>query len=339
VLCASRPTPQQIKLLESRILAAHGTSKLIRPTQQIFEWKKHDLKRNMTGESGLVCGPGAEGCDHPDTRDSYNTNTEIIVSVVVNVVCRDDGICPLGPNGYQINGNDVTDQMTQLEKDFSGTRVRFSLTATHFYRNTKYYMLSPYGESDEWFYELSELKDLYAVSPTTQLNVFVTGQRPGDYGTLLGIGTFPWDAESITKQGGFWVNAEFFGEGQKTAAHELGHNVGLWHSFHGVSEVSCTSPCAEKPHDFGDKNAAFVGDFIETTQATPTNFNCRAPTTVTCSISNWRNQASDWQNYMSYTPDSCMASFQPQQGWRARCFLCTSIIKGQIQNHDTVCKI
>ena len=101
-------------------------------------------------------------------------------------------------------------------------------------------------------------------------------------GTLLGIGTFPWDPAYETCLGGnvpltlkyltilcwsilfllplarisvpktqsqtcnfktfwfsagLWMNAFFFGAGQKTLSHEAGHNLGLWHSFHGVSEV------------------------------------------------------------------------------------------------------
>jgi len=252
-------------------------------------------------------------------------------------VCNDNLICPSGPSGTPISVQDVADQMEQLKIDFFGTRLNFVHIDTHFHQNSRYWMLSPYGESDNWFFELQELKDLYAYEPATHLNIFVTGQRRGSFGTLLGIGTFPWDGDSITSQGGLWVNAEFFGGGEKTAAHELGHNIGLWHTHHGVSEVACNDPCFELPHTFGDPEAAYVGDFIETTQATPTNFQCSAPTTRVCGIENWQTRLSDWQNYMSYTPDSCYDSFQPQQAWRARCYLCTSIINGQIENINSVC--
>lgn len=52
-----------------------------------------------------------------------------------------------------------------------------------------------------------EAKEKYARNTETRLNIYVTGQQQGAYGTLLGIGTFPWDPESTSAQGGLWVNA------------------------------------------------------------------------------------------------------------------------------------
>ncbi len=46
--------------------------------------------------------------------------------------------------------------------------------------------------SEDWFYELQALKDLYSRDAVTALNIFVTGQQAGNSGTLLGLGSFPW---------------------------------------------------------------------------------------------------------------------------------------------------
>lgn len=40
----------------------------------------------------------------------------------------------------------------------------------------------------------------------------------------------------------------------------MGHNLGLWHTFHGVSEVrGCTDPCREVVHELTDPKADIVG--------------------------------------------------------------------------------
>jgi len=332
VVCTASPSKQEVQLLLNRIHAAHKNATHIRPTQQLYEWKKHDLRSKMHQASGEVCGAGAEGCDNPDVRDSFGEGQPLVIRVSVTIVCREDGRCPLDDQGKPTDELSVQAQMNQLVIDFQGTNIQFKLVELFFQHNTRLSDLSPYGANDQWFYELQEVKDLYAHEPRTHLNIFVTGQRAGGSGTLLGIGTFPWDAESITNQGGLWVNAKFFGAGQKTAAHELGHNIGLWHTFHGVSEVPCSSPCFEKPHTKGDRAAAYVGDFIETTQATPVNYNCAAPNSLVCSIRSWQTTQSDYENYMSYSADSCMDSFQPEQGYRSRCYLCTSIVSGQVES-------
>lgn len=143
------------------------------------------------------------------------------------------------------------------------------------------------------------MKDQYAVDPQHNLNIYVTCQDPSEDGTiLLGIATFPWDPgsselnidpslsshtkfrslshfvfvtfsfekkDALTKQGGLWVNSlslstEWQNDRDKTLQHEMGHNLGLWHTFHGVSEVAgCNDPCREVVHEFTDPKADLVG--------------------------------------------------------------------------------
>lgn len=282
-------------------------------------------------ESGLLCGSRATGCDAPSVRDSYNPSGTIFkVRTRVAVACFNDGTCP-----SNVNEAAIEKMFNDLEKVYASSQVSFVIEDVNFYRDSEFAMLPPFTDSGEWFFALQQFKETYAREPSTSLNVFISGQEQGSQGTLLGIGTFPWDPDSITAQGGLWVNAAAI-DGM-TAAHELGHNLGNFHTFHGVSEVPCNSACFEKNHAFGAASAATVGDFVETTQATPLNYECSAPTDRVCGISKWETRSSDYKNIMSYAGDSCMSEFQIQQSARARCFLCNSLIKSQLVS-SSVCQ-
>jgi len=141
-------------------------------------------------------------------------------------------------------------------------------------------------DGDEWYYQIEAIKEAYAVTPSKAINIFITCQdsvrlslsfyslqfsssshvSQSNQGTLLGIGTFPWDPLATSSLGGLWLNSLATGYGLKTLTHEMGHNLGLWHTFHGVSEVtSCRSACYEYAHAFEDPAANTIGDFCSDT--------------------------------------------------------------------------
>jgi len=173
--------------------------------------------------------------------------------------------------------------------------------------------------------------------PAQYLNCYVTRQKAGTQGTLLGIGTFPWDTAATQNTGGLWMNANYVGGGYKTFSHEIGHCIGLWHTFHGDSEVSCNSNCYETVHqDFADTTFSnSVGDFCADTPAQPMNYNCAVPSTRDCKNLLYNScpasQIPALTNLiMSYTPDTCMQTFTTQQAMRAKCWTCSSRINGWV---------
>jgi len=127
-------------------------------------------------------------------------------------------------------------------------------------------------DSQEWWYGIRNFKTAFSINPTQILNIFVSCQVATDQGSLLGIATFPWDAEATTKTGGLWMNSIAMGTDQSTLEHEIGHCLGLWHTFHGVSEVSECSICYELPHPVqlspADRSNG-IGDFTGDTLSTP----------------------------------------------------------------------
>ncbi|MDP2438373.1 MAG: hypothetical protein Q8P67_21730 [archaeon] len=212
---------------------------------------------------GVMLENGCKGesiCDQPEVRDAYLPTADghkTTVDVAFHVICESETKCPSGMNLQR-----VIDQMQTLNDDFHTANVFFSLDESRvfFHVNPTYSTIAAYGLLPTWLNQIRALKKQYAYEPASYLNIFVTGQKQGLLGTLLGIGTFPWDPEALTEYGGLWVNAEFCGGNQRTLSHEAGHNVGLWHSFHGVEEVGkCGSPCYEEPHPLGDQNANYVG--------------------------------------------------------------------------------
>jgi hypothetical protein len=80
--------------------------------------------------------------------------------------------------------------------------------------------------------------------------------------------------------------------------HEFGHNLGLWHVHHGISEMTCSDPCLEVSPSLE------LGDLCEDTGPTPQNdhLQCKDPgpvATDVCGMSVFEN--TPYKNYMGYT--------------------------------------
>lgn len=87
----------------------------------------------------------------------------------------------------------------------------------------------------------------------------------------------------------------------RTGTHEVGHWLGLYHTFDG----GCTSP--------GSPGCFSNGDLICDTNPEQTPMSSGACSRVTCSSSD------PTDNYMDYSDDICMTEFTPNQAYRMRC--------------------
>jgi hypothetical protein len=139
-----------------------------------------------------------------------------------------------------------------------------------------------------------EAKTQLHVPPENNLNLYTAGLQGG----LLGWATFPWDLAGDRINDGVVILWESFpggaaapyNEGQ-TATHEVGHWLGLWHTFQG----GCDG----------------IGDEVDDTpDHEGPNFSCPP---------DGRNGACSPQdkapihNYMNYTDDACMIEFTKGQ--------------------------
>jgi len=160
-----------------------------------------------------------------------------------------------------------------------------------------------YGSSKE-----AQAKNALVVNPTGSLNLYTC--KPGQ--SLLGWATFPWDLAGNPNMDGVVVHYASLPGGTLspynlggTATHEVGHWVGLYHTFQG----GCNS----------DATCATAGDLVCDTPAEGTATSGCPAGKNTCS------GAGDdpIHNYMDYSTDACYTQYTAGQDARADFMMAT----------------
>ncbi len=240
-------------------------------------------------------------CDNPEMRNTYipqGGDSITWLKIMIHVFRNSDG------TAASASPATVVSQMKELNKDYLPAKIQFSYD-WRFVDDTRYRSMS----EDEFF----PMKNLYAIDPQRQINVFV-GYVEASYS----YGTFPWDPDCLTNQGGIVMTTPHFVADESTLAHEVGHCLGLWHTFHGVSEVApgCAG-CRELSNGF---ETDLTGDFCADTRPTPLNNFCTELTgTDLCSGTPWA--PTPLNNFMGYSGSSCWDRFSEQQKGRMHCWL------------------
>ncbi len=135
-----------------------------------------------------------------------------------------------------------------------------------------------------------------SIDPQYKLNIYITEISPLGY-TI----NWPWDISEYSRQNGVVIqpgtlpsgSLQGYNEG-KTAVHEVGHYLGLFHTF----ENECTSP----------------GDMVDDTPYHKVNYDCPSENTDTCP----QTGNDPIHNFMNYTSDPCMNQFTNGQIQRVR---------------------
>jgi len=255
--------------------------------------------------------PGDCTASSTNPDPAYAPNAIYEIPVVVHILMNDDG--SLG----DFSDAEVQTQIDILNEDFlalTGTNAENgNYGAIQFALAT----VDPGGspttgitrtQNTSWFNDSGTYYNTLAWDPNRYMNIY-TNQASGNLGYVPFL---PADAGGTLVGGSndrvvilyttFGRNAPFapFNLG-RTGTHEVGHYLGLEHTFSGGCGSSGTPGC------YGD------GDLVCDTnpEASPT-FNCPASRT-SCSL------PSPFDNYMDYSDDICMEQFTPEQVLRMRC--------------------
>ncbi len=250
---------------------------------------------------GGTC-PVEGACDVAQVRDGFipDATTAIRTVRVHLVVLRNDN-----GNDPAATEQDIVDQMIRMNNDFAPWRFAFQHTWEYVDSS-----IFRYGGDNNL------MKLLYARDPAIQCNIFVKSY-PG------GFGRFPWNPVALTALGGIVLGETLFGGDSSAISHEMGHNLGLWHTHHGVSEVTPCGVCYEHP---GGHDGDVAGDFCADTPATPVSHACSDPDGMDlCSGLPWGETLPE--DYMSYGQSGCWTLFTEQQAGRMHCWF-DSVLTG-----------
>jgi hypothetical protein len=189
----------------------------------------------------------------------------------------------------------IADQIAVLDAAFASMGFQFNLIETERVTNSSWYD-GCYGNQ-----EMNMKNGMTTASEVaTSLNIYSCNPSNG----ILGYAYFPDSNESDTKHGVVLLHSSVPGGSAApynlgdTATHEVGHYLGLYHTFQGG--------CA--------KNADTGGDKVSDTPAERSAaYGCPVGRNTCKSLPG----DDPIRNFMDYTDDACMNTFSTNQGVRA----------------------
>ncbi|KAH8116731.1 metalloprotease [Phellopilus nigrolimitatus] len=245
--------------------------------------KKFQTKLSQSKLGNVDSAPGA--------RSAADTT----ISVYWHVISEDDTT-----DGGNIPDSQISDSIDVLNQDYVNSGLTFELVSTD--RNVNADWFDHAGPDTD---QQTAMKEQLRQGSAADLNVYSTGFVDIEKQGLLGYATFPDSFQENQEDDGVVIafttvpggSQTGFNSG-KTLTHEVGHWLGLYHTFQG----GC--------YNSGD--AGNSGDFVSDTPAEASPASGCPTGRDTCSSSG----VDPIHNYMDYSDDACLTEFT--QGQYAR---------------------
>lgn len=264
-------------VLEGRVYASQRefVEKGLRCGSHLADDQVLQMERQIQEDLGLRTSPAVTGGT---------------INVYWHVINKGTGTA----NG-DIADSQIASQISVLNGAYSSWGWKFNLTNVDRTTNTSWYTATP-GSSAE-----RQMKSTLRKGGAADLNLYTNNMGQG----LLGWATFPTDYASDPSMDGVVVlftslpggTAAPYNEGD-TATHEIGHWMGLYHTFQGG--------CSFKSETGGDQ----VSD---TPAEKSASYGCPSTSQNTCPRLSGNDPVT---NFMDYVDDACMNQFTSGQDAR-----------------------
>lgn len=216
--------------------------------------------------------------------DASKLNAARTFNVYVHVIKSTSG-------GGAVTSSQIQSQISVLNNAYAATGFSFKLVSTDTTVNDTWYTAGP-GTTAQ-----TQMKTALRIGGKADLNLYFNNIGGG----LLGYATYPWSYASNPKDDGVVLLYSTLPGGSAapynlgdTATHEVGHWVGLYHTFQGGCSKQSTSG----------------GDLVSDTPAENSPaYGCPTGRDSCTSISG----VDPITNFMDYTDDACMNTFTSGQ--------------------------